>query len=60
MSSDGREVELKEGGKSLPVTWETRREFVQLLEEYKFVQLPCPALPSFASFHPYLEMLLLG
>jgi hypothetical protein len=34
-SSDGREVELKEGGKNVPVTWQNRKEFVQLAEDYK-------------------------
>eukprot|EP00743_Colponemidia_sp_Colp-15_P004697 GILK01005060.1.p1 GENE.GILK01005060.1~~GILK01005060.1.p1 ORF type:complete len:518 (-),score=109.58 GILK01005060.1:144-1697(-) len=34
-SSDGRELELKEGGRDLPVTWENRQEFVRLVEHYR-------------------------
>jgi len=34
-SSDGREIELKENGEDIPVTWENRHEYVQLVQEYR-------------------------
>jgi len=34
-SFDGREVELLPGGKNRNVTWENRKEYIQLVEEYK-------------------------
>ena len=35
VSSDGREIELKEGGKDVAVTWANRLEYVQLVEAYR-------------------------
>jgi len=35
VNSDGKEVELKEGGRNIPVTYENRLEFVKLAEDYK-------------------------
>ena len=35
MSSDGREVELKDGGKELPVSWSERLAYVQAVEAYR-------------------------
>jgi E3 ubiquitin-protein ligase HERC1 len=35
LSSDGREVELKEGGANIPVTFSTREEYVRLEEHYR-------------------------
>jgi hypothetical protein len=32
-STDGREVELKEGGKDIPVTFHNRLEYCDLLEK---------------------------
>ena len=32
---DGREVELKPNGKNIPVTWENKGEWAQLVEEFK-------------------------
>jgi hypothetical protein len=37
-SSDGREIELKEGGSGMPVTWGNRSEFVRLVEEYRLAE----------------------
>lgn len=37
-SSDGREIELKEGGRDIPVTWENRKEFVRLVEQYRLTE----------------------
>jgi len=35
-SSDGRQVELlKPSGKQVPVTWQNRNEFIQLVEQYR-------------------------
>ncbi|KAL6075983.1 putative ubiquitin-protein ligase [Balamuthia mandrillaris] len=34
-SADGREVELVEGGADIPVTWENREEYVELVQAYK-------------------------
>jgi len=34
-SSDGRQIELKENGADIPVSWENRKEFVKLVEEYR-------------------------
>jgi len=34
-SSDGRDIELKENGREVPVEWDTRHEFVRLVEEYR-------------------------
>jgi hypothetical protein len=34
-SSDGRVIELKEGGAHTPVTWHNRHEFVALVEQYR-------------------------
>ena len=35
VSSDGREVELQEGGKDTAVTWHNRLQYVQLVEAYR-------------------------
>jgi hypothetical protein len=34
-TTDGRIVELKPGGKYIPVTWKNRREYVALVESYR-------------------------
>lgn len=34
-SADGRNVELKPGGKNIPVTWQNRYEFTNLAEQYR-------------------------
>eukprot|EP00455_Lapot_gusevi_P055091 TRINITY_DN8933_c0_g1_i1.p1 TRINITY_DN8933_c0_g1~~TRINITY_DN8933_c0_g1_i1.p1 ORF type:complete len:1260 (+),score=500.66 TRINITY_DN8933_c0_g1_i1:503-3781(+) len=35
VSTDGREIQLKPDGHNIPVTWQNRQEFVQLVEQYR-------------------------
>jgi len=72
-SCDGREVELKENGSNIPVTWHNRKEFVSLLEQYRLNEfklqieairrglatiVPIPLLPLFT--WQELEMMVCG
>ena len=72
-SSDGREIELKEDGANIPVTWDTRKEFVELVRCYRLKEftiqveaiqrglgtiVPVPLLPLFT--WQELEMMVCG
>jgi len=72
-SSDGREVEIKENGKNIPVTFHNRKEYVQLVEQYRLNEfnsqlqairrglatiVPVPLLPLFT--WQELEMMVCG
>lgn len=48
-SSDGREIELVEGGKNLPVTWDNRKQYTQLVEKYRVEE-----------FEPHVKALVSG
>ena len=72
-SSDGREIELKENGSNIPVTWDTRKEYVELVRNYRLQEftaqvdairrglgtiVPVPLLPLFT--WQELEMMVCG